>query len=277
MIYVLQSAGYDENRNYIDLIKIGYTESWDRRKVSYLLSNPTVILLYLFKEIEATKEIEFLLHEYFSKFRYEKYGREWFYKDDTILEFFTKPFSEIKDILIKYRESKKVKQLPVSISKIIKEFRNDISADSLKILKDLLDLRDFSERIKYITTVHLDDTIWSELLLILPEYFKIAVELGYDKCKASGWKRSDMRKVWEIENFDTTPIYAEIYKVFTEGEKYTSAYIKSTLKDIYQKFNYKKTAKATDIEEYFIAKLCRVKDLNTGTWGKGYEIIKRKL
>ena len=48
MIYVLQSAGYDENRNYIDLIKIGYTESWDRRKVSYLLSNPTVILLYLF-------------------------------------------------------------------------------------------------------------------------------------------------------------------------------------------------------------------------------------
>ena len=108
MIYVLQSAGYDENRNYIDLIKIGYTESWDRRKVSYLLSNPTVILLYLFKEIEATKEIEFLLHEYFSKFRYEKYGREWFYKDDIILEFFTKPFSEIKDILIKYRKSKKV-------------------------------------------------------------------------------------------------------------------------------------------------------------------------
>ena len=121
MIYVLQSAGYDENRNYIDLIKIGYTESWDRRKVSYLLSNPTVILLYLFKEIEATTEIEFLLHEYFSKFRYEKYGREWFYKDDTILEFFTKPFSEIKDILIKYRESKKVKQLPVSISKIIEK------------------------------------------------------------------------------------------------------------------------------------------------------------
>lgn len=38
MIYVLQSSAYGDSGNYIDIIKIGYTKDWERRKNSYYLS-----------------------------------------------------------------------------------------------------------------------------------------------------------------------------------------------------------------------------------------------
>ena len=48
MIYLIKSAGYDENENLIHLLKIGYTEdnNRDRRFMSYKLHNPTCKILY---------------------------------------------------------------------------------------------------------------------------------------------------------------------------------------------------------------------------------------
>lgn len=48
MIYLIKSAGYDENENLIHFLKIGYTEdsSKDKRFQLYKLHNPTCKVLY---------------------------------------------------------------------------------------------------------------------------------------------------------------------------------------------------------------------------------------
>ena len=86
MIYVLKSAGYDENNQYIDLLKIGYSKDWRIRKAQYLLHNPTIKILYEVLELE--EEWEHKLHYKFKKYRYKDYGNEWFYYRDEILEYF---------------------------------------------------------------------------------------------------------------------------------------------------------------------------------------------
>ena len=86
MIYVLKSAGYDENNQYIDLLKIGYSKDWDKRKTQYLLHNPTIKILYEIENLE--EEWEHKLHYKFKKYRYEDYGNEWFYYREEILEYF---------------------------------------------------------------------------------------------------------------------------------------------------------------------------------------------
>ena len=72
MIYVLQSSAYGDSGNYIDIIKIGYTKDWEQRKNAYYLSNPTIKLLYLFKDKGSTEKVESQLHEYFHKSTVQK-------------------------------------------------------------------------------------------------------------------------------------------------------------------------------------------------------------
>ena len=54
MIYLIKSSGYDENDNYIDLLKIGYTEDNNRNKrfMAYRMHSPGY---YNFEIIERKK------------------------------------------------------------------------------------------------------------------------------------------------------------------------------------------------------------------------------
>ena len=78
MIYLIKSAGYDENENLIHLLKIGYTEdnNRDRRFNAYKLHNPTCKILYELPEL--TEEDEKNIQYKFRKYLYIDYGREWF-------------------------------------------------------------------------------------------------------------------------------------------------------------------------------------------------------
>lgn len=155
---------------------------------------------------------------------------------------------------------------------------DDINKEVSEFLMEFDNQSSFERKMKFICTSNVPPAVLNNVLDSVHENFKtFYLMLGPERCRACGYKYTDMKRELDIKTFNTDNLILAVINSFVEGKKYTSAYIKSTLKDIYQKFNYKKTAKATDIEEYFTAKLCRVKDLNTGTWGKGYEIIKRKL
>ena len=155
---------------------------------------------------------------------------------------------------------------------------DDINKEVSEFLMEFDNQSSFERKMKFICTSNVPLAVLNNVLDSVHENFKtFYLMLGPERCRACGYKYTDMKRELDIKTFNTDNLSLAVINSFVEGEKYTSAYIKSTLKDIYQKFNYKKTAKATDIEEYFTAKLCRVKDPNTGTWGKGYEIIKRKL
>ena len=66
----------------------------------------------------------------------------------------------------------------------------------------------------------------------------------------------------------------KIYESFKVGEKYGKAFIKSVLKDLYSEFNYQKTAKASDLQDYFVIKL--TKALEDGKWVNGFEILGKR-
>ena len=87
MIYVIQSAGYDSKGQFIDLIKIGYTQNWKNRKEVYDAHNPTIKILYLSEAGDRADEAS--LHLYFRKFRFFDYGKEWYVYSNEIIDFFT--------------------------------------------------------------------------------------------------------------------------------------------------------------------------------------------
>ncbi len=100
MIYVLKSSGYDENENLVNLIKIGYTDNWERRLSQYKLHNPTIKVLY--KIEDGNEDDEKFLHSYFSEYRYKGYGNEWFYYNDSIISFFdNKTIEDMRKLFIK--------------------------------------------------------------------------------------------------------------------------------------------------------------------------------
>ncbi len=86
MVYVLKSSAFDENENQIKLIKIGYTDNWEKRYAQYKLHNPTVKVLCLYED--GNEEDEKSLHSYFSEYKYKDYGNEWFYYNEKIVNFF---------------------------------------------------------------------------------------------------------------------------------------------------------------------------------------------
>lgn len=86
MIYVLKSAGYNSDGNFINLIKIGFSDNWEKREGAYRLHNPTIKILF---KIDGGNELdEANLHNYFNNYKFPDYGNEWFIYEDEIIEFF---------------------------------------------------------------------------------------------------------------------------------------------------------------------------------------------
>jgi hypothetical protein len=63
-------------------------------------------------------------------------------------------------------------------------------------------------------------------------------------------------------------------QIFSIGSKYSTKQIKSILADFYTANNISKTPKASDLEEYFNLKTCKVK-IND-KWENGFEILSLK-
>jgi len=88
MIYLIKSAGYEDDNKYIDLLKIGYTEDFkkDKRFNLYKLHNPTCKVLY--EVLGGTEDQEKRIQYKFKDLLYPNYGREWFYYSEEIIDFF---------------------------------------------------------------------------------------------------------------------------------------------------------------------------------------------
>jgi hypothetical protein len=74
---------------------------------------------------------------------------------------------------------------------------------------------------------------------------------------------------------DSQPRYAlvqDIMDYFKLGQRYTNPDIKAKLKELYQKHGYDKTAKASDLEEYFWLKKVYISSIKKN----GFEIGNKK-
>ena len=89
MVYLINTTYYNKDtEEVVDLLKIGYSEdsNWKARLTSYKLHNPCCKVLFTIEGI--TEEYEKLLHLHFYSQRFPDYGKEWFYYDQSIIDYF---------------------------------------------------------------------------------------------------------------------------------------------------------------------------------------------
>ena len=101
--------------------------------------------------------------------------------------------------------------------------------------------------------------------------------LGPDRLRALGYNDSLILKEYQATLFNKDDLKKEIFKLYQEGQKYSRNLVKETLQDLYDRVGYTKKAKASDLEEYFETKECKVLNKETGKYDRGYELIKVKI
>jgi len=136
--------------------------------------------------------------------------------------------------------------------------------DTTKKLRMLVEL----ESIKGITRKDID----SFLELIPPKFKEYYTVIGPDFIKQFSCNEAEIKREWvkQISN-KAIDVASEIYKIFEVGKRYTKSDIKSTLKNLYERLGYQKTAKASDLEQYFI-----VKGILTSDKKNGFELLSKK-
>ena len=205
MIYLIKSAGYDENENLIHLLKIGYTEdnNRDRRFMSYKLHNPTCKILY---EIPSLSEdIEKRIQYKFKDLLYSEYGREWFYYSEDIINFF-------KDI-----DSIDLESLPKNPIRGSKEFKR-IKNECREVLSYFFNTRDTEEHLKSIIS-EIKDQLSKDYVI---EYLRKDSRIGSKK----------VDRYFEVLRCRESGIYCEDDIVNQEVSEFLRVYTKlSTIHD----------------------------------------------
>ena len=154
------------------------------------------------------------------------------------------------------------------VSEFLKHYQEiTIKKDRLKLLCDLSEVDETGEVINSVLNQLQDsDQVKS--------YY---VNLGPERIKQLGYNITNMNRELGIIVFSPELLQNKIYSEFTEGEKRTLVDIKDKLKEIYLEINYKKNPKATDINEFFEARMYSGSEFVDGkrVRVRGYELLKR--
>lgn len=156
---------------------------------------------------------------------------------------------------------------------------NSVSEETVNFIKEFNKLSFFKDRLK-LYCEYMDKNLEESRLVssYISDNFEDKFDIYYSYygskgCSAREYLRKNLEeglksKVNEVGN-DLT---GKIHEYFKIGERYSKKEIKQALSDIYKENEVTKTAKATDIFNYFEVKWCRL----LGRGGFGYQIISRK-
>ena len=169
------------------------------------------------------------------------------------------------------------------ISFEIDDYNIELSAEAKKIIKKFNKINGFNNKMRYLYSLsmssvlavqvfnNIQDTNYSKYYWTIPAnragtlgYIKKNLEIEYNSIN-----REDVEKIPQ-------KIKEKILKIFTVNSRYSKSAVKNILKDLYTELEYNKTPKASDLEEYFEIKECRVLNSDTGKRDAGFEIIKIK-
>ena len=152
-----------------------------------------------------------------------------------------------------------------------------------KFISYFKELPYFTDRMRYLCNNDFSDKKILNLVLsqIPIDYSTFYNTLGPERIKALGYQKSKLEKdLQDILNINSnfSDIQNKVLVEFHVGQKIPLAEIKQKLKDIYCEFNYNKTAKATDLIEFFEVSECLLTRVVDGEKKrvKGYEIISKK-
>ena len=274
MIYLIQSVYKDDNDNYHDILKIGYTSNLEKRLSHYTSHNFGFKLL---KTREGNEEMEKLLHYYFNKYLIkESYNREWFEYNEEIINNFS--ILEKEELSYLNKKNNKNQEEKITDDLLLELCENDLDlfSEIRTFLNDFNINRNFKRRIKSYC-IFLDKNNYLDLLKKIPEIpntFHMYYELlGHDGIRAYSYEELPLRNEVEIK-LKVPEIRTAILFNFQPGNKYSREYIKEKLQEIYDQLGFKKKAKANDLDEYFITKRSQFRE--NGKKIEGFEIIQLK-
>jgi hypothetical protein len=151
-----------------------------------------------------------------------------------------------------------------------------------ELAEEFKGLTDEVTRLRFIVSLGEKDLTKEELFsffsLFSDKYFNYYDILGFDGIKACKCQESYIkRKIDDIKgnSMIDRDVQKEIYRLFQIGKRYVNKDIKQSLKILYERLGYMKTAKANDLEEYFEIKAVKFQDLS-GKWVHGLELLSKK-
>lgn len=261
MLYLIK--GYGKNG---EILKIGFTEDWEKRKEGYITHQPDYELL-------GTREGDLNLETYFKrklkKYKY-KPRCEWMIYNDEIINLFknhTPSEIELNRVL------KKLSENPKTINyKIISPDKDDIIEFSHTW--DLISV--FGEKMN--TACKFIKEKGEHYINYFPEPFRsYLLVLGADYITSVKCERGKILKAMEISKiFSKDELTDYIQKTIKIGEKKNKVEWKKIIGGIYKELGISKTPKATDLKEWFEVKIINVQNPETGKRDKGFEILSLK-
>ena len=181
------------------------------------------------------------------------------YKDRfTVFAAINKKFSQTNDSSSMYG----INKLVMDFMKIYETKKN--MAEKFKLLCE----NEFSkEEMEVILSQLVDSDIVKSYYLIL----------GPQKLRALGYNYTYIKNELGIVSFSSEVLINTIYSNFKIGEKWKVSDIKEKLANLYKSISYNKTPKATDLEDFFEVKECKISITDKSGNKKrirGYELIK---
>ena len=153
---------------------------------------------------------------------------------------------------------------------------------SYELVKEFNHYGDTTNRLKMLVRISEDKSLTGNdigafLEMIPPKYKDYYTIVGPEIIKACSCFECEVKKRWrkEIKGDDyNEQVISRMGDLFKVGNKYSKAGIKESLKKLYQELEYKKTAKATDLEILYVMKAIKLQE--DGKWVHGFEILGKR-
>ena len=159
-----------------------------------------------------------------------------------------------------------------------------LSKKAHKILLEIDNLKQFSDKMKFLYSLHMDEDLAKQVLdnIYDTRFAKYYWTISASRAGTLHYRSGELEKEYQsiLHPEDTSIIDGkvkdEILKTFSISERYTKSYLKSKLGEIYTSLSYNKTPKANDLGEYFELQPCQITNKETGKKDHGFKIIKIK-
>ena len=141
---------------------------------------------------------------------------------------------------------------------------------------------DSTDRLRMLVEISNDSSlttqdVYSFLGMIPSKYKDYYTIVGPDRIKANRYRELDIKRELMKNALGDGPddkVISRIGDMFRVGHKYSKSGIKESLKKLYQELDYKKTAKATDLEVMYVMKAIKLQE--DGKWVNGFEILGKR-
>ena len=163
-----------------------------------------------------------------------------------------------------------------------------ISKEAQKILQEFENQQFFNNKMRYLYSLHMDEDIAKQVLnnIYDTSYAKYYWTIPANRAGSLKYQKGELEKEYQaIMHPELIKVEADleqknlakdiILTTFLPDNKYLKSDIKETLKKIYEGIGYSKTPKASDLEEYFEIKECKITN-SLGKQDHGFKILKKK-